>query len=818
TNDIVANKFTFTGEGGATYTLTDTANVEITSGTAFTLTLSATDKAAINQIVNKNGTSSTDATTYNLAAAEDWAAGADAVVNVVDATGNGITVSNVAVPIITSSTYNASTGALVVTGSDFLKAGGAADIVANKFTFTGEGGATYTLTDTADVEITSGTAFTLTLSATDRAAINQIVNKNGTSSTGTTTYNLAAAEDWAAGADAAVVVADLTGNGITASNVAASSGGGGGTPTPPPTTIIDGATTSTTTQPDGTVITTVLPVSANRQDDPNSLFRQYADIPVIRNSNGDSLLTVSLSAGVGLNVAGKSQLLNLPAAIDDLTQRIQQKTGSDSALTQEIIHRAQDFLSTLATDERVTVQAITPSISNDQASGAPIIITGSNINDDDKQIVIIDARNLPSNTVIQLDNVSFASIIGAVRVVGGNGENFVVGDNQNQNIVLGTDDDILFGSGGNDTVGSLVGNDQTSGDAGDDIVFGGSGNDLLSGGTGNDQLNGGLGFDSAFQEEQLSDYQVEAHDGVITLTQSNGEVDTLTDVELIRFATGPSLSIAYSNVEAVAHHLVKTWLGRDLTAIEGDAVQNWQAATTDDILTAFHNLSEAAAFQDKTSDELLSGLETDPNIIRLDVTREVIAGAGNDQDYLPLGLALNADGGEGFDVLHMLGNRDDVHLEFVNNRLELTRLNDGAMLSLKNAEMIAFDSGETVAIAHNQTEDILARLVHSFFDRDATLEEWQLGREALDAQVSHRSILDWFQQHAGLDDLSNADYVQTIYTQTLGRTATNDELDQQSSRLDSHQVDREWLAVEIAQSTEAAMHLVGSVMLQDGWV
>ncbi len=38
-------------------------------------------------------------------------------------------------------------------------------------------------------------------------------------STGGTTFNLAAAEDWAAGADAAVAVADTTGSGITAINV-----------------------------------------------------------------------------------------------------------------------------------------------------------------------------------------------------------------------------------------------------------------------------------------------------------------------------------------------------------------------------------------------------------------------------------------------------------------------------------------------------------------------------------------------------------------------------------------------------------------------
>ncbi|HET6631919.1 MAG TPA: DUF4347 domain-containing protein [Rhodanobacteraceae bacterium] len=221
TNDIVANKFTMTGEGGATYTLTDTANVEITSGTSFTLSLSATDRAGINGIVNKNGTSSTGGTTYNLAAAEDWAAGADAAVVVADTTGNGMTVSNVAVPSITSATYNASTGALAVNGTGFLPLSGATnDIVANKFTMTGEGGATYTLTDTANVEITSGTSFTLSLSATDKAAINQLVNKNGSSSTSGTTYNVAAAEDWAAGADAAVVVADTTGNGMTVSNVA----------------------------------------------------------------------------------------------------------------------------------------------------------------------------------------------------------------------------------------------------------------------------------------------------------------------------------------------------------------------------------------------------------------------------------------------------------------------------------------------------------------------------------------------------------------------------------------------------------------------
>jgi trimeric autotransporter adhesin len=122
-------------------------------------------------------------------------------------------------PSITSATYDAASGVLVVTGSNFPSLSGASnDIVANKLTFTGESGATYTLTDTSNVDISSGTSFTMTLSASDKAAINIILNKNGTSSIDSTTYNLAAAEDWAAGADVSTTIADLTGNGITVSN------------------------------------------------------------------------------------------------------------------------------------------------------------------------------------------------------------------------------------------------------------------------------------------------------------------------------------------------------------------------------------------------------------------------------------------------------------------------------------------------------------------------------------------------------------------------------------------------------------------------
>ncbi|WP_457427387.1 Ig-like domain-containing protein, partial [Roseateles sp. P5_E7] len=221
TNDVTVSALTLAGEGGTTRTLSTTGNVEVTSATSFSVTLTGADLAVVQSLFNKNGTSSTGGTSYTLAAADDW----NSVVtggNIADLSGNGITVSNVAVPAITSAVYNASTGVLTVTGSGFSQLSGATnDIVANKLSLVGEGGSSYTLINTANVEITSATSFTVTLSATDRLGANLTMNKNGTSSTSVNTYNLAAAEDWNAGADAAVVIADLTGNGVTTTNVVA---------------------------------------------------------------------------------------------------------------------------------------------------------------------------------------------------------------------------------------------------------------------------------------------------------------------------------------------------------------------------------------------------------------------------------------------------------------------------------------------------------------------------------------------------------------------------------------------------------------------
>lgn len=816
-NDIDVSKLSFTGEGGESYTLTS-GNVDITSGTAFTVTLNAADRVAVNLFLNKNGTVSTGGTSYNLAAAEDWAAGADAAVAVADLAGNGITVSNVAVPAITAATYDARTGVLVVTGTDFLKLDGAAnDIDVSKLSITGQGGATHTLTDTANVEITSGTSFSVTLSATDKAAVNQIINRTGATAVDDTLYNLAAEAGWAAGA--AVSVADMTGNNITATLPPPSSGAGGRTAPPavPTTATVDGMPVTIIKQSDGAVLLTVPVVGGNWENDPATSSHEHADIPVITDAQGKPVLTVGLPIGVGLRTAGQSQAQDTSSAAEDLAARIQNKITPGSASGQAMMAHARQFIDTLELGSSAHVHTLELIADASQRAEVPIMITGSADLASGKQLLVIDGSNLPPGTVLRLDDIAFAAVSGPVHLMGGKGGNFVTADGQDQVIILGADDDILFGGDGNDIVGSLGGDDFVSGGAGDDVVFGGTGNDILLGGPGNDRLNGGFGFDMALQEGVLADYEVTIRGHEAILTHRNGEIDSLIDVELVRFDIGPSLAIAYSAAEAAAHHLVKTWLERDLTSTEGNALQNWRDAEVDEIVAAFLNLPEAAGLREKNSDELLAGLTSNPYVIQLNVVREYIGSDGNDQGYLPLGLAMHVDGGAGHDVLRMAGGRDAVHLELVGDVVELTRLSDGAMLGLKNAEAIAFDSGETVLFAHNTTEGILGRLFHSFFNRDATSAEWQLGREALAAQVDPDMILDWFQERAELAALTNADYIQILYWQTYGRQATGSELQAQLLRLENETIDRSWLAVEIAASNEA-IDLVGNVMLTEGWI
>jgi serralysin len=84
------------------------------------------------------------------------------------------------------------------------------------------------------------------------------------------------------------------------------------------------------------------------------------------------------------------------------------------------------------------------------------------------------------------------------RLYGGPGDDHLYGGPGNDVLRGGGGDDRLFGGGGNDVLYGGAGNDVLRGGAGHDRLFGGPGNDELRGGDGDDILRGGTGHDRLF--------------------------------------------------------------------------------------------------------------------------------------------------------------------------------------------------------------------------------------------------------------------------------------------------------------------------------
>lgn len=105
----------------------------------------------------------------------------------------------------------------------------------------------------------------------------------------------------------------------------------------------------------------------------------------------------------------------------------------------------------------------------------------------------------------------------------------------------------------------------------------------------------------------------------------------------------------------------------------------------------------------------------------------------------------------------------------------------------------------------------------SLLNRGATLEEWQAGRQALADNVEVQAFFNWFQDRTDLDQLSDSEYIQTLFQNTLQRSATTDEVNGYLAQLNNGSLNRDWLAVAIAQSEEA-IAIIGSVIELDGGI
>lgn len=220
--------------------------------------------------------------------------------------------------------------------------------------------------------------------------------------------------------------------------------------------------------------------------------------------NNGNLVLATLPAGVSLSAQGPGGATPVGTAAGVLLPAID---GRDASGESELLADASRFLSGLDPSAQLDIRTIALSTAAPSLSG-PIVLTGSAPGPGDTQIdaFVVDMRGMPPGTVLQLDNIDFAAIIGGGSVGGGAGSNHVIGDSAGQLLSLGAGDDTLHGGGGSDSVMGGAGTDIASGGSGQDLLYGNQGADLVYGNEGLDTLFGGQDADSVFggQHEDLA--------------------------------------------------------------------------------------------------------------------------------------------------------------------------------------------------------------------------------------------------------------------------------------------------------------------------
>jgi hypothetical protein len=326
---------------------------------------------------------------------------------------------------------------------------------------------------------------------------------------------------------------------------------------------------------------------------------------LVENTGNANEVTATLPGGVSLINQGARTATNSEQALADLIGSIDaQQPGNLNDQT----NVAGQWLSSRPDGALLDIRTLVLGDNGSASTRTPIQITG--ITDDGtesgarQEAFVIDVSSLPSGNMIQLDNIDFASIVGATIISGGVGDNVVIGDDAAQTIVLGPGDDELHGGGGDDTIGS---------EGGDDRLFGNSGNDLLFGGAGADLLHGGADTDTARYDGNRDDYVVIQEHGVITVQSKNdtSDIDTLVNIEILSFADGEE-NLSYDEDLSWMTGLYDQVLGRqaDVSGVQYWAQRQTEGLSKADMAMLFITSSEAGQRLDIQGDGIDTVLDT----------------------------------------------------------------------------------------------------------------------------------------------------------------------------------------------------------------
>ncbi|OHY98660.1 cadherin domain-containing protein [Salinicola sp. MIT1003] len=394
--------------------------------------------------------------------------------------------------------------------------------------------------------------------------------------------------------------------------VTANDGHGGTTPLTLAITVTDvNETRPPTPDPDPITVTPSDPQPNTPSGKPSvsetitNTGSQAGTAKLVENTGNANEVTATLPGGVSLVNQGARSAVDTQQALADLIDSIDAKQPTN---LNDQTGVASQWLTNRPDGTLLDIRTLVLGDSGNASASTPIQITGiandSSSGSSHQEAFVIDTSALPGGNQLQLDNIDFASIIGATTLSGGDGDNVVIADDAAQTIVLGADDDELHGGGGDDTVGSK---------GGDDLIYGEAGNDTVFGGAGADRLHGGSDTDTARYDGNRDDYIVTQDHSVITIQSKAdpSDVDTLINVETLAFADDNETVEYTSDLNWIAG-LYQQVLGRQADV---DGIQYWAQRNTDgmsktDIAMSFLTSSEAGQQLDGSGSGIDATLDT----------------------------------------------------------------------------------------------------------------------------------------------------------------------------------------------------------------
>ena len=252
------------------------------------------------------------------------------------------------------------------------------------------------------------------------------------------------------------------------------------------------------------------------------------------------------------------------------------------------------------------------------------------INGTTDSIRITSFFNNNYNNGSEIEQTRFAN--GTVWSVGTLKAKVLLGGNGNDTLVGYATDDLLQGNDGNDTLYGGNGNDTLEGGTGNDALYGNNGNDLLNGGVGNDTLDGGAGNDTYVFGKGSGQDTINAYDttaGKVDVVQLGAGVLT-TDLELKRVGNNLELSIkgTTDTLQVTNYFYSESDTGYQIEQIKFADGTIWNTATVKAKILIGDSGNDT--LNGYTTDDILQGNEGNDTLNGNDGNDTLSGGAGDD--------------------------------------------------------------------------------------------------------------------------------------------------------------------------------------------